>query len=67
MTHFVSLKSHSEFATHRGEPVTLPLNIFGNVIFNGSIVVFSLITIIIIKKQPVLRYIYTCIIMVMVQ
>ena len=38
--YFISLKLHSEFATHRGEPVTRPLKIFGNVIFCGSIVVF---------------------------
>ena len=64
---FVSLKSHSELATHRGEPVTLPLNIFWNVIFSGCIVVFSLTTIMIVRKQPVLMYNYTCVIMVMVQ
>ena len=65
LKNFISLKSHSELATHRGEPVTLPLNILWNVIF--SIVVFSLAIIIIVQKQQVLMYIYTCIIVVMVQ
>ena len=37
---------------HRGEPVTLLLNVLGNVIFSGSIVVFSLTIIIIVQKQP---------------
>ena len=64
LKYFVSLKSHSELATHRDEPVTLPLNIFGNVMFNGSIADFNLI---IIVQARVLMYIYTCIIMVMIQ
>ena len=67
LKYFVSLKLHSELATHRGEPVTLPLNVFVNVQFSGSIVVFSLTIIIIVQKQPVLMHIYTCIITVMVQ
>ena len=67
LKYLFSLKSDSEVATHRGEPITLPLNIFGNVIFSGSIAVFSLTIIIIVQKQPVLMYIYTGIIMVMVE
>ena len=52
------MKSQSEQAIHRGEPVTLPLNIFWNIIFSGSIVVFSLTTIMIVRKQPVVMYNY---------
>ena len=36
--------------------MTLPLNIFWNVIFSCSIVVFSLNINIIVQKQPVLMY-----------
>ena len=35
LKYFVSLKSHSELTTHKDEPVTLLLNIFGNVMFNN--------------------------------
>ena len=60
LKYFVSLKSHSELATQRWICNTaVPLNIFGNVMFNGSIADFCLIIIIIVQAQRVLMYIYT--------